>query len=274
MCIARWISFFVSLVWWPAAGQSVGAASNQLLTRSGIPAAYPPEKDVSPPVEHLLGDLGGIRTNLEGHGIYLLLDATTEFAGNVSGGVKRGSTFANQVGLEADIDWQRLAGLVGLSTHVIIVNRSGSSDSHLFGDDFLPVQEIYGSGGDVAIHLVSAYAEESLFGRRLDVAVDRRQPAPVGDDGARRVVGQQVRRPVEVGDLASDRRVHVPACGNLRIEESELQAGRAGIKDKDRAGHQAGDVVYLFMRAAAGAGGVTAAAFGLGARPMPNASAK
>lgn len=173
MRLARWIGVFMSLVCWPAAGQSVGAASSQLLTRSGIPAAYPPEKDVSPPVEHLLGGLGGIRSDLEGHGIYLLLDATTEFASNVSGGVKRGSTFANQVGLEADIDWQRLAGLVGLATHVIIVNRSGSSDSHLFGDDFLPVQEIYGSGGNVAIHLVSAYAEESLFGRRLDVAAGR-----------------------------------------------------------------------------------------------------
>jgi porin len=173
MRFALWVGFCASLACWPAAGQTSAAASSQLLTRSGIPAAYPPEKDVSPPVEHLLGDLGGIRTNLEGHGVYLLLDATTEFAGNFSGGVKRGSTFANQVGLEADVDWQRLAGLVGLSTHVIVVNRSGSSDSHLFGDDFLPVQEIYGSGGNVAIHLVSAYAEESLFGRRLDVAAGR-----------------------------------------------------------------------------------------------------
>lgn len=171
MRIAPWIGLLASLACWPASAQP--AASSQLLTRSGIPAAVPPEKDVSPPVEHLLGDLGGVRTNWENHGIYLLLDATTEFASNVSGGVKRGSTFANQIGLEADIDWQRLAGFVGLSTHVILVNRSGSSDSHLFGDDFLPVQEIYGSGGNVAIHLVSAYVEQSLLGRRLDLAAGR-----------------------------------------------------------------------------------------------------
>jgi porin len=144
-----------------------------LLTRYGIRATYLPEKYVLPPVEHLLGDLGSIRTNLEGHGVYLLLKATTEFAGNLSGGVKRGSTFANQVGLEADVDWHRFADLVGLSTHVIVVNRSGRSDSHLFGDDFLAVQEIYGIGRNVAIHLVSANAEESLFGRRLDVAAGR-----------------------------------------------------------------------------------------------------
>lgn len=149
------------------------AASSQLLRRSGVTSTSPPEENVSPTVEHLFGDLDGVRTNLEDRGIYLLLDATTEFAGNVSGGVRQGATFANQVGFEADTDWQRLAGMVGLSSHVIIVNRSGSSDSHLFGDNFLPVQEVYGSGGDVAVHLVSAYAEQTLSGHMLDGAVGR-----------------------------------------------------------------------------------------------------
>jgi porin len=44
---------------------------------------------------------------------------------------------------------------------VIIVNRNGSNDSTLFGDHLLPVQEIYGAGGNVAIHLVSAYARRN-----------------------------------------------------------------------------------------------------------------
>jgi porin len=43
----------------------------------------------------------------------------------------------------------------------------------LFGDNLLPVQEIYGSGGNVALHLVSVYAEETLLDRRLDIAVGR-----------------------------------------------------------------------------------------------------
>jgi porin len=47
------------------------------------------ETNVAPTVEHLFGDVGGVRTKLEDHSIYLLLDATTEFASNVSGGVKR-----------------------------------------------------------------------------------------------------------------------------------------------------------------------------------------
>ena len=83
---------------------------------------------------------------------------------------KQGATSANQIAFQADIDWQRLAGVTGFSTHLILVNRSGANDSHLFGDNVSPVQEIYGAGGDVAVHLVSAYTEESMFRGGLDVA--------------------------------------------------------------------------------------------------------
>ena len=158
----------------PAAVMAAGAraqtstAGSQLVMLAldpDFPAYVPPQ------VEHLLGDLGGVRTDLENHGIYLRLNATAEFAGNVSGGLQQGSTSANQVAFSADIDWQRLAGVTGLSTHVIVVNRSGANDSHLFGDNVSPVQEIYGAGGNVAAHLVSAYAEEKLFEGRLDIAL-------------------------------------------------------------------------------------------------------
>ncbi|HEX3992419.1 MAG TPA: hypothetical protein VHX39_14710, partial [Acetobacteraceae bacterium] len=99
----------------------------------------PPQPGVGPSTEHLFGDWGGLRTRLENDGIYLGLDALTEFAGNVSGGTKQGSTFANQVAFTADVDWQRLAGVTGLSSHLIMVNRSGANDSNLFGDHLLPV---------------------------------------------------------------------------------------------------------------------------------------
>ncbi len=124
---------------------------------------------VTPQVEHLFGDLGGVRTDLESHGINLRLNATAEVAGNI-GGVQQGLTSANQIAFSADVDWQRLAGVTGFSTHLIVVNRSGANDSHLFGDNVTPVQEIYGAGGDVAVHLVSAYAEQALFGGSLDLA--------------------------------------------------------------------------------------------------------
>jgi porin len=157
----------------PAAAQTTTGQTSTTPTVPPASAPMPAQEGVAPAVEHLFGDWGGVRTDLANKGIYLSLDALTEFAGNVSGGVKQGSTFANQVGFSLDVDWQRLAGVRGLSTHVIIVNRSGANDSTLFGDNLLPVQEIYGSGGNVAVHLVSAYAQEKLFGGRLDIAIGR-----------------------------------------------------------------------------------------------------
>jgi porin len=138
------------------------------------PASLPPTQAIdAEPVVHLFGDWGGLQPDLLRNGINLQIDALTEFAGNVSGGARQGATFASQIGIQNDINWERLAGLTGLSTHIVLVNHSGSSDSHVFGDNLSPVQEIYGSGGDAAVHLVSAYAQETLFDKKLDVAAGR-----------------------------------------------------------------------------------------------------
>jgi porin len=154
---------------WGQVSALSSVATGHLFDRDPMPA----QTGVAPVTEHLFGDWGGLRTKLENAGIYLYFDALTEFAGNVSGGTKQGATFASQVAFEADIDWQRLAGISGLSSHMIIVNRSGVNDSTLFGDRLLPVQEIYGAGGNVAAHLVSTYIQEILFDGRLDLAAGR-----------------------------------------------------------------------------------------------------
>jgi porin len=125
------------------------------------------------PVQHLFGDWDGLQTSLLAQGINLQLNAVSEFAGNVTGGTRQGATFANQIGVDLDINWERLAGITGFSTHGILVSRSGSSDSTQFGDHLLPVQEVYGSGGDVAVHFVSFYGEETLANGRVDVAFGR-----------------------------------------------------------------------------------------------------
>ncbi len=157
-----------------AGGWSGRAVAQNVNSGVGIGPAQtlsaPTDAPATPVVEHLFGDWGGIRTDLGNLGITFTLDLTEEFAGNVSGGVKQGSTSANQIGAELDIDWEKLAGLTGFSTHTVVVNRSGSSDSKLFGDTLQPVQEIYGSGGDVAVHLVYIYGEEKLMDGSLDIA--------------------------------------------------------------------------------------------------------
>ena len=139
-----------------------------------LPPALPPTQAIdAAPVERLFDDWGGLQPFLQSRGVNLQFNALTEFAGNVTGGTHLGSSFANQIGFSTDINWERLAGLTGLSTHTIIVNRSGSSLSHSIGDNLLPIQEIYGSGGNVAFHLVSAYAQETLYDGQLDIALGR-----------------------------------------------------------------------------------------------------
>jgi porin len=160
----------------PALAQTSNGGASQSVDQPSAPQASAQmlaQSGVGPSVEHLLGDWWGARTYLEDKGIYLTFDALTEFAGNVSGGVKQGATAANQIAFTADVDWQRLANIPGFSTHLIIVNRTGANDSELFGDNLLPVQEIYGAGGSVAVHLVSAYAQEKWFDGRLDLAAGR-----------------------------------------------------------------------------------------------------
>ncbi len=122
--------------------------------------------------EALLPDFGGYRAKLRDMGIYVGLDNVDEFAGIVKGDHK-GSTNAGQYGLETDVDWEKLAGLRGFSTHSIMVGRYGIPASRIFGDNLVPSQEIYGAGGNVAIHLVYFYGEETAAHGRVDFAFGR-----------------------------------------------------------------------------------------------------
>jgi carbohydrate-selective porin OprB len=103
--LVAWVCLLAAWACWPAAAQTTnsGAGLGPSQQPSEPGQQMPAQKNVAPSVEHLLGDLGGVRTNLENQGITLLLDATSEFAANVSCGVKQGATFANQIGFEADI---------------------------------------------------------------------------------------------------------------------------------------------------------------------------
>lgn len=142
-------------------GNGVGTAPSD----APAPAAAP----VPASGDYLFGDWGGLRTELHNIGIDVGLDWVSEVAGNVSGGMKQGTTYAGQVAIQADIDWEKLAGIKGFSTHIGIVNREGASDSALFGDKLLAVQEVYGGAGDVLVHMAYTYAEQSLFNGRLDI---------------------------------------------------------------------------------------------------------
>lgn len=120
--------------------------------------------------EHLFGDVGGARTWLQDRGVSINLDYLTENGGNITGGQRESFATAGQVGLEVDLDLDRLLGWSGAAFHSITVNREGRNVSRdAIGDDEATFQEIYGGGGDTVAHLVYAYVDQALFKNRLDL---------------------------------------------------------------------------------------------------------
>ena len=122
-----------------------------------------PDDPTVPDAEHLFGDWSGLRTTLRDRGVDVHLDDTTETAADVAGGRRTGVDYAHQIAVRTDVDWDKLAGLTGFSTHGVVVNRAGRSASNDFaGDDILHVQEIYGSDDDVVARLAYLYGEQSF----------------------------------------------------------------------------------------------------------------
>ncbi|MBB2200122.1 carbohydrate porin [Gluconacetobacter tumulisoli] len=134
-----------------------------------------------PRPESVFTDPGGITSWLTNRGISFHFDNTNEFAGAVTPptrgaryvSYRQGASNAGQYSANLNINWEQLAGIRGFSTHVITVGRYGTTANRMFGDWLAHSSEIYGGGGNVAVHLVSAYGEETLLGGRLDFAGGR-----------------------------------------------------------------------------------------------------
>ena len=126
------------------------------------------------PTEHLTGEWGGMRTSLAGRGIDLGFVYESQTAGVVSGGLRRGVDYTQSVDVAADVDWAKLVGLRGLSTHIGLVERAGRNASRDYvGEQVNQVQQLYGGGGDVLTHLVYLYAEQKLLDSTLNVKAGR-----------------------------------------------------------------------------------------------------
>ena len=163
--------------------QGVSTPPSPAATGSAVPPIPTGEAALFP-------NMFGLRPWLTDHGIGIIVDTVDEFAGNITGGggphtnasstTSGGSSIAGQVAFESDINWERLAGITGFSTHTIILGRYGQvSASNFIGDNLSPSQEIYGAGGNVVAHLVQAYGEETLAGGKVDVTAGR---IPLDDD--------------------------------------------------------------------------------------------
>ncbi|GBQ08313.1 carbohydrate porin [Saccharibacter floricola] len=121
----------------------------------------------------------GMTDWLRDRGIAFLLDNMNEFAGAITKptpgfpNYKQGASNAGQYAMSLNIDWERILGLRGFSTHSIAVGRYGTTANRMFGDWLNHASEDYGGGGNVVVHLVMLYGEETLWGGRLDIAAGR-----------------------------------------------------------------------------------------------------
>ncbi len=204
-------------------------------------------KNDAPADQHILGDWGGLRSDLHDDGVDLTFDYTGQVGANVAGGKRTGVDYAQQLQFKADVDWGVLAGAKGFSTHVIAVNRAGRNlGTDYVGDNPFQPQSVYGGAGNVLIHLVEAYGEEKLADGRVDIAAGR---LPVGEDFATSplycdflntaVCGYPHSLPAKVGFTAFPNstwgaRVRIAPVAHLYIQGGAYQVrpqfgGRAGF---------------------------------------------
>lgn len=156
-------------------GRLAEADARMAAVYAAWPMIGPPTTATMPPyADHLFGDWHGIQPALARHGVTLSANYLGMGVANVSGGMRRGMDYAGQVSVGLDVDWGRLAGARGFSTHLLLMNRSGRPVGRDYvGDDIFNENEIYGAGGNVIAHLGYAYAEQILLHDRLDVTVGR-----------------------------------------------------------------------------------------------------
>ncbi|GBQ11183.1 carbohydrate porin [Swaminathania salitolerans] len=121
----------------------------------------------------------GLTDWLRRHGIGLLFDTTNEYTGAVTPPTRgfpeyrQGSSNAGQYAVSLNMDWERIAHVKGFATHMVVTGRYGTPANRMFGDWLNHSSEIYGGGGNVVVHLVMAYGEETLYDGKLAIAAGR-----------------------------------------------------------------------------------------------------
>ena len=128
------------------------------------------------PREHLLGDWYGTRTWLEDWGIVPTLTFVTDSLGNPTGGERQGFTTANNVGLDLNVDLEKLCSLEGGSFLLSMSYRFGGSLSANYIHNVFTVQQVF--GGET-FHLINVAYLQKLFDDRVEFRIGR---IGTGDD--------------------------------------------------------------------------------------------
>lgn len=183
------LTSLVTAIFFPSAAWAQTAQSSQMSQPTpATKSTQPPSSHVqagkpakpkadAPKPEHLLGDWS---KGLADKGIDLTLKYEGDVADVVSGGKRQGADYAQQLELNVDADWDKLAGVKGLSSTVTLVSRAGRSAARdRAGDKLFQFEPMYGGTHHAIIHLVQAFVDWKSPKGTVDIAAGR---LPVGND--------------------------------------------------------------------------------------------
>lgn len=126
----------------------------------------------------LSGDWWATRSSLDERGVEITASYTNNIAGNPVGGRTQGFTYTDNVSFGLLLDFEKLAGLTGLSLTISGLNRTGRSLSEKNIGNQFTVQQVY--GGQTAI-FYALFLQQKFFDDRIDLKVGR---FSTGDDFA------------------------------------------------------------------------------------------
>lgn len=126
----------------------------------------------------LLGDWWGTRNYLDDAGVEISATYTNNIAGNVTGGLSRGFTYADNFSFGVELDMQKLVNWQGAKITVSGLNRDGNSLSQRNIGNQFTVQQVYGGS---AVMFYGLILEQSLLDDKVSIKVGR---FATGDDFA------------------------------------------------------------------------------------------
>jgi porin len=122
------------------------------------------------PGDHLLGNWGGLRSQLEEAGITPRWSLITDVAGNPTGGRSQGATQASSTELSLFFDLDRIAGLKGGSVFASFSQRWGNRLSTNYVGNIFSEQQIYGFE---TFRVIDISYQQKLVDGRVEFRVGR-----------------------------------------------------------------------------------------------------
>jgi porin len=144
-------------------------------TPVAVPATAPPQTVSNPDFmtglwtrSTLLGDIGGLRTQLGNVGLSFGIQDINEVFGNVTGGIKTGAAYDGVTLMSIGLDTQAAFGWEGGTINVSGWNIRGRS---LSADNLLVLQTVSGIEASATTRLWEVWYQQAFLNNRMDVKI-------------------------------------------------------------------------------------------------------